>query len=45
MEALRRGCSRLAVLYNGAVLTDGLPAEVLARDDVKAIYLGEGGTA
>jgi branched-chain amino acid transport system ATP-binding protein len=45
MEALRRGCSRLAVIYNGAVLTDGLPAEVLARDDVKAIYLGEGGNA
>ena len=43
MGALRRGCSRLAVIYDGAVLTDGPPAEVLARVDVKAIYLGEGG--
>jgi branched-chain amino acid transport system ATP-binding protein len=43
MEALRRGCSRLAVIHGGAVLADGPPAQVLARPDVKAIYLGEGG--
>lgn len=40
MEALRRGCSRLAVIYGGSVLAEGPPAEVLARADVKAIYLG-----
>jgi len=45
MEALRRGCSRLAVIYGGAVLADGSPAQVLSRTDVKAIYLGESGKA
>jgi branched-chain amino acid transport system ATP-binding protein len=42
MDALRRACSRLAVIYGGSVVADGTPAEVLAMDKVKAVYLGEG---
>jgi branched-chain amino acid transport system ATP-binding protein len=43
MEALRRGCSRLAVIYGGTILADGPPSQVLSQADVKAIYLGDGG--
>lgn len=42
MDALRRGCSRLAVIYGGSVMAEGPPAHVLALDQVKAVYLGEG---
>jgi branched-chain amino acid transport system ATP-binding protein len=42
MDALRRACSRLAVIYGGSVMAEGTPAEVLAMDKVKAVYLGEG---
>jgi branched-chain amino acid transport system ATP-binding protein len=32
---------RVAVLDNGALLAEGLPAEVIARPDVRAAYLGK----
>jgi branched-chain amino acid transport system ATP-binding protein len=41
MDALRRGCTRLAVIYGGSILTEGPPVQVMAREDVKAVYLGE----
>ena len=37
-----RIASRLAVLHNGALLAEGLPAAVMARADVRAAYLGKG---
>ncbi|MCW5721077.1 MAG: ABC transporter ATP-binding protein [Devosia sp.] len=40
MTALRRACSRLAVIYGGGILTSGTPAEVLADPQLKAVYLG-----
>lgn len=36
-----RIASRLAVLHNGALLAEGLPAAVMARADVRAAYLGK----
>lgn len=36
-----RIAKRLAVLHNGALLAEGLPATVIARDDVRAAYLGK----
>jgi branched-chain amino acid transport system ATP-binding protein len=33
---------RLLVLHNGAVLADGVPREVMARQDVRDAYLGAG---
>ena len=38
-----RIASRLAVLHNGALLAEGLPATVMARGDVRAAYLGKAG--
>jgi len=40
MDLIRRLCPRVLVLDAGAVLADGAPAEVLARSDVIAAYLG-----
>jgi branched-chain amino acid transport system ATP-binding protein len=39
-----RIASRLAVLHNGALLAEGLPAAVMARADVRAAYLGKAGS-
>jgi branched-chain amino acid transport system ATP-binding protein len=41
MDLIRRLCPRILVLDAGALLADGPPAEVLARPDVVAAYLGE----
>jgi len=41
MDLIRRLCPRILVLDAGVVLADGPPAEVLARPDVIAAYLGE----
>ncbi|MGA3399816.1 MAG: ABC transporter ATP-binding protein [Acetobacteraceae bacterium] len=41
MDLIRRLCPRVLVLDAGAVLADGAPAEVLARPDVIAAYLGD----
>jgi ABC-type branched-subunit amino acid transport system ATPase component len=40
MDLIRRLCPRVLVLDAGAVLADGATAEVLARPDVIAAYLG-----
>ncbi len=42
MDLIRRLCPRILVLDAGVVLADGPPAEVLARPDVIAAYLGTG---
>jgi branched-chain amino acid transport system ATP-binding protein len=41
MDLIRRLCPRILVLDAGVLLADGPPAEVLARPDVIAAYLGE----
>jgi branched-chain amino acid transport system ATP-binding protein len=41
MDLIRRLCPRILVLDAGVLLADGSPAEVLARPDVIAAYLGE----
>jgi ABC-type branched-subunit amino acid transport system ATPase component len=41
MDLIRRLCPRILVLDAGVLLADGSPAEVLARQDVIAAYLGE----
>ncbi len=40
IHALRRGATRLAVLYSGTILAEGSPDAILADDRVKEIYLG-----
>ena len=41
MDLIRRMCPRILVLDAGVLLADGPPAEVLARSDVIAAYLGD----
>jgi branched-chain amino acid transport system ATP-binding protein len=41
MDLIRRLCPRILMLDAGVLLADGPPAEVLARPDVIAAYLGE----
>jgi branched-chain amino acid transport system ATP-binding protein len=41
MDLIRRLCPRILMLDAGVLLADGSPAEVLARPDVIAAYLGE----
>lgn len=41
MAALRRACSRLAVIYGGVILASGTPQVVLADPEVRSIYLGD----
>ena len=36
-----RVAKRITVLVQGAVLTDGTPAEIVADERVRAVYLGE----
>jgi branched-chain amino acid transport system ATP-binding protein len=40
IHALRRIATRLAVLHGGAIISTGLPDEVLADSRVKEVYLG-----
>jgi branched-chain amino acid transport system ATP-binding protein len=41
MEVVFRVAKRITVLVQGAVLTDGTPAEIVADERVRAVYLGE----
>jgi branched-chain amino acid transport system ATP-binding protein len=43
MDLVRRLCPRILVLEAGRLLAQGVPAEVLARQDVIDAYLGAGG--
>jgi ABC-type branched-subunit amino acid transport system ATPase component len=40
LRIVRACCERLMVIHNGRPLVEGATAEVLARDDVAAVYLG-----
>ena len=40
IHALRRVATRLAVLYGGAIISDGAPEAVLADPKVREVYLG-----
>jgi branched-chain amino acid transport system permease protein len=41
MRAVMALCDRVVVFHHGEVLAEGLPAEVMARPDVVAAYLGK----
>ena len=40
MDLVFTFATRITVLVNGAVLTEGTPAEIAASDEVRAVYLG-----
>jgi branched-chain amino acid transport system ATP-binding protein len=42
MDLVFSFATRMTVLVNGAVLTEGTPAEIAANPEVKAVYLGHG---
>ena len=42
MDLVFRFAERISVLVDGALLTEGTPAEVAADPQVRAVYLGEG---
>jgi len=41
MDVVFRFAKRITVLVQGAVLTEGAPAEIAADERVRAVYLGE----
>ncbi len=41
IQALRKIATRMAVLYGGGIIADGIPDVVLANENVRSIYLGE----
>jgi branched-chain amino acid transport system ATP-binding protein len=41
MDVVFRVAKRITVMVQGAVLTDGTPAEIVADERVRAVYLGE----
>jgi branched-chain amino acid transport system ATP-binding protein len=43
MELVFRFAERITVLVQGAILTEGTPAEIAADPRVKEVYLGERG--
>ncbi len=45
MRIVKRFADRITVLVQGAVLMTGAPAEVMASEEVRAVYLGRGGQA
>ena len=45
MRIVRRFAERVTVLVQGAELMTGLPAEVMASPEVRAVYLGRSGAA
>jgi branched-chain amino acid transport system ATP-binding protein len=42
MDAVFRLADRISVMVNGAVLTEGTPAEMAADPRVREVYLGHG---
>ena len=40
MDVVMRFAKEITVLVPGAVLTQGTPAEIMANEDVRAVYLG-----
>jgi branched-chain amino acid transport system ATP-binding protein len=42
MDVVRALADRIVVLHNGALIADGVPAEVMALPIVREIYLGVG---
>jgi branched-chain amino acid transport system ATP-binding protein len=42
MDLVFSFADRMTVLVNGAVLTEGSPAEIASNEEVKAVYLGHG---
>ena len=42
MDLVFEFANRITVLVNGAVLTEGSPAEIAQDPQVKAVYLGHG---
>jgi branched-chain amino acid transport system ATP-binding protein len=45
MQVVRRFASRVTVLVRGAVLMTGSPADVMAAEAVRSVYLGRTGHA
>ncbi|KEO53197.1 ABC transporter ATP-binding protein [Thioclava indica] len=45
MDVVRALADRIIVLHNGTLLADGKPAEVMASDLVREVYLGKRGAA
>ena len=43
MDVVMRFAKEITVLVAGAVLTQGTPAEIMANENVRAVYLGEEG--
>jgi branched-chain amino acid transport system ATP-binding protein len=41
MDLVFSFASRITVLVNGAVLTEGTPSEIAKDDRVRAVYLGD----
>jgi len=43
MDVVFRFAKQITVLVQGAVFTEGTPAEIMANEEVRAVYLGEEG--
>jgi branched-chain amino acid transport system ATP-binding protein len=41
MQVVRRFASRVTVLVAGAILMSGSPQDVMASEEVQAVYLGQ----
>ena len=43
MDVVFRFAERITVMVDGAILKEGTPDEIAADEEVRAVYLGEGG--